>query len=277
MRQQINLFARANQNSGHIEARYAVCLTGEVGPVLTEFAAFVRQEGKISINCKPTDCEQFLTTGQYWNAHELAEVAAEHAGLTKAEALQKQQGAYYIKRRGFDETFENGERFRYGALNTGGMGATHFGGSYGGYCVVLQGDFPETRGEVAYVKYDSLDNYVDAAGRVDVARLGPNLAADSHKCRLAAIKHEAEITTHPRDAWPSLLCADTYMEVVFLQPPVRTAIDRVRMDAHYMADTEHMLKTALTTGLAGDEAKRLSTYRKIQLLLREHHIVLEGV
>ncbi|MBF0138493.1 MAG: hypothetical protein HQL65_19865 [Magnetococcales bacterium] len=181
--------------------------------------------------------------------------------------------SYYTKRLGFHAAIENEESMRYGALNAGGLGA-----GYGEYCAVLKAGFPEVEQNIAYLKSDSLNNYVDSAGHVDTNSLARDLAPDSHKCQLATIKHEKEIPTCPRKDWPSLVCFDkVYLEVIFTQPLTPASLSRVRISEKHVLDYESLAFKSVTSGLDEDEKIRSGFYMNILDLLRNQNILLEVI
>ncbi len=130
-------------------------------------------------------------------------------------------------------------------------------------------------GEVAYVKEDSLNGYVAADGAVDRARLERDLAVESHKCRLATLKHEKELANCVVGEWPVLLCASRYVEAIFLQSPTLADIDRVRMSERDMQEYKRLAFRALTTGLDAHDGDRAGQYMAIRKRLREQNILLE--
>ena len=112
---------------------------------------------------------------------------------------------------------------------------------------------------------------------MDVERLEKDLATDSHKGLLATVKHGTDILTHPKEDWPSLLCVNTYMEALFLQPPVLASVDCVRMNVDDRRAYIRLVYKARTTGLDDNEKRRSQQYMAIRKLLRNHNILLEWV
>jgi hypothetical protein len=112
----------------------------------------------------------------------------------------------------FDQHFDGGLEFRYGALNIGGLGAYHFGE----YCPVFKHCDVTAQCTIGYLKGDSLNDYTTAEPRVDEAKLGADCAADSHKHMLATLKHAAALTKRSPDEWPQMLCSShDYVEAIF--------------------------------------------------------------
>ena len=94
----------------------------------------------ISINMRQWVLNNFLIAGKYKNIYEVRREQGEELRsvrdleISEEEALELHLGGYYNSRVAFERTFEDGEKFKYGALNRGGFGLKR----YGDYCVVLK-------------------------------------------------------------------------------------------------------------------------------------------
>lgn len=277
MSQKTDLFDLSHQNVAPLESRYLACISKsdvKKRERLEKFATIIKQMGRISINFRLEDCTEFLTTGKHLNCYELAEIKAKQSGQTLDAALREHLKTYYSKRKGFSDTFENEQSFRYGALNIGGVGSS----GYGEYCAILKSGFPGTGQNITYIKSDSLNDYVDLTGRVDIGTLKKDLAPDSHKCRLATIKHKQKIPIHEEKDWPSMVCSDTvYMEAVFSKPPVLASLECVRMNKQDVNAFELLAFKSLTSRLDDHEKLRSARYMKIRKILKDQNITLEVV
>ncbi|MEO5349660.1 MAG: hypothetical protein H7836_08450 [Magnetococcus sp. YQC-3] len=110
------------------------------------------------------------------------------------------------------------------------------------------------------------------------ARLERDLAVESHKCRLATLKHEKELAGCAVGEWAALLCAGRYVEAIFLQSPALADIDRVRISGQDMQEYKRLAFRAMRTGLDdAQERGRSGRYMAIRKRLREQNILLEGV
>ena len=89
---------------------------------LTRYSAAVQREGRISVNMLQTTISSFLSVQEHWNMYEWAHSIAGLSPRTTDEILRERLGGFYDRRIAFDHHFENGEGFRYGALNIGGLG-----------------------------------------------------------------------------------------------------------------------------------------------------------
>ena len=69
---------------------------------------------------------------------------------------------------------------------------------------------------IVYLKADSLVDYTDTSGRVDVDKVRQDLAAEESKHHLAAAKHFDKIGQTPDGEWCDMLCcSDTYIEALY--------------------------------------------------------------
>ena len=277
MNKKQRLFDLAINNNSHIESLYSACVLvaknkGHNQPEV--FSSFISRKGRVSINFRLTDCLAFLTSGQHRNIYELAQIKAQSSGQTAEHELRLHLGKYFPKRKGLNDAFEDEELFRYGALNAGGVGAFY----YGDYCAVQTSDFLETETDVAYIKSDSLNQYVDSSGKVAITQLAKELASESHKCRLATIKHNDDITKHQEESWSRLMCHDkTYIEVVFFNSFTSTSLQCVRISKRVKRNFEELAYKSVTKGLDDNEKIRSDSFIVIQDFLRNHNILLEVV
>ncbi|WP_130470706.1 hypothetical protein [Candidatus Magnetaquicoccus inordinatus] len=268
--EKIDLFAMAAKNSIHLEKEYQKLHSPETNGAVDRFCTMVMQTSHISINFKPTACAQFLASGRHLNIHELVELSSEHADLTHEEKIFKALPDSAEERLGFDNSFEKGEQIRYGALNMGGGGALYFDN----ICVVLKQSFPENKDEVAYCERDSF-GYVNRS-MVNLTGLSKALAAESHKGKLATIKHCKELALHPEESWPNILCSrNSYVEALFWQAPTVESIACVRIANQN--DYEELVVKAATVKLDKNEAQNLARYHEIVELLAKHNITLDKV
>jgi hypothetical protein len=117
-----------------------------------QFAAWVEAEALISINVKLFVIVELLNGGRYQNTFEWAQEQAVLSGRSVDDALRERLHKFYDKRVTFDRAFNNGEQFRYGALNGGGVGLPE----YDPYCVVLTRTFQRSLTDIAWLPGDSL-------------------------------------------------------------------------------------------------------------------------
>ena len=87
------------------------------------------------------------------------------------EGSKRHLKSFYKSRMAFELAFENGEEFKYSALNIGGLGAE----KYGAYCVLLKREQVEKYSSLAFIKEDSL-KYVDDSHVVNIEQLSQDIA-----------------------------------------------------------------------------------------------------
>jgi hypothetical protein len=211
----MNFFSMCAENDPKLGERFQELLRGlgaaEV-ETLTRFAETVAAGGKIAVNMRPTVLQDLLASGRWFNIHEWAESIVSKSTKTKQVILQEKLQDFYERRIAFDRYFQQGESFRYGALNIGGLGAERFGE----FCVVLRQESMMTTTEVGYLQSDSLKTYVTDEG-VDGDTLAVGCSTDSGKHLLCALKHVEDLIGLAESRWPQMVCnPDEYVEVIFL-------------------------------------------------------------
>ena len=156
----MDIFEIAGENSDNLKRSYCLledrCNDQDELDVLDRFARTIKDEWTISINMKPSTLTQFLILGFYMNVYEIKEREREILRKYRAvgpaeEAVKKQLKDHHKPRTTFDRSFENGERFRYGALNIGGLGLRKFGE----FCVVIKRKQSRNYVSLAFIKRDS--------------------------------------------------------------------------------------------------------------------------
>jgi hypothetical protein len=217
-----NFFDLCEANRDRLSARaeHALAIsTAAARQLLEQMALLIEGRGRISMNRRVGSMERLLRDRVMTNIHA--------GGSRDSEA--------YRKRCSLDFAFEDGYRFVFGALHVGGNGVM----DYGAYCCVVD---PAALDRHGYLKEDSLE-YLKAAddGRweVDLQRLEFDVAPDSHKARLAIVKHKEAANAGPSQDAEELLHGSLrpsgspdYVEAIMLGPVPLTAIERVRVPNH---------------------------------------------
>jgi hypothetical protein len=160
----------------------------------------------------------------YQNAYDLAEEESRILDIPISDLLERKFGDYYRKRVAFDQYFDRGRWFRYGALNIGGVGAR----IYGEFCIILDG---EAIGAcLAFVAGDSLKPYVDASGTLDETAIIRDAVPLSHCHCLATIVVGEQIIQAIESDWPMIVCSDVnYLEAIFLGEVKRPLLSGIRI------------------------------------------------
>ena len=210
----MNLFEEAAARSADLEDRFdqiRSTLTRSEWGFVEKFVRWVSHHGSVGINMRQSVLLAFLTTNEYQNIYEWAEFVSSVSHQPSQDILRKRLGIYYERRTFFDDNFEGGQKFRYGTLITTGVGAI----LYGDYCTVLTDD-ARAHLELAYLMRDSLKTYFLPGNKLDTKSLTEQIAVESVKHILAAIKLYREIPVTHESRWGALLCSkDDYLEAVF--------------------------------------------------------------
>jgi hypothetical protein len=228
----VDLFRVAQDNGSHLQQRFEALASDPRHDVarMTAFTELVSQNGRISINMRPSVLSSFLSRGVYLNTYALAEELARLSGRTLTDVLRERLGTFYDKRLAFDSKFENGRRFIFGALNIDGAGSEN----YGVFCVVLDNSVSACQ-QLAYLPKDSLGGYVDDHHAVAAAQIEQDASPDSHKHYLAVIKHVHELEKVDYREWTKMVCCGKqYIEAIFIMD-----IEPIHLEAVRLTHSEH--------------------------------------
>jgi hypothetical protein len=225
----MDLFQIASENTASLAQRFEdakVGRTPEHAACLTGFADRVTESGTASINMRPWVLGSLLSGRPHQNIYEWAAEQASLSGRPRADILRERLRSWYDRRVAFDAAFDDGERFRYGALYLGGLGAS----SYGQFCTVLREEFLKQQPRLAHLANDSLSTYVSSANVVDEEAIRRDSAPHSHRGLLAALKHADALPGKGESDWAALLCNDSdYVEAIFVGDLTAELIERVRV------------------------------------------------
>lgn len=223
-----NLFAIANGNSDSIQTAFESVIantTPEKASILREFAAWVEAKALISINVKTFVAVELLNGGSHQNMYEWAREQARLSGRSVEDALRERLHRFYEKRVAFDRAFEDGEQFRYGALNAGTAGLPE----YDPYSIILTREYQSSLSKVAYLPGDSLKIcYRD--GSLDMSLIETQATPHSHRHLLATKELEAEVHLAKKCDWGVLVASSRrYFEVIFIGHVRLNAVECVRV------------------------------------------------
>lgn len=262
----MNIFDRANQNLDNLKTQYKLLKERHEDQnnrdIFSNFVKLVKNKWSISINMRHWTLNNFLIAGKYKNVYELKKEQGE--GLRKVrkleisveQAVEKDLKCYYKARETFDRTFEDGEKFKYGALNIGGLGLK----KYGEYCVIIKRKQSEEFSSLAFIKKDSL-NYVDGH-HVNIEQLCQDIANKECVHPLVTLKHENDIEGIPADEWTSRICCDeSYIEAITKDEIKNSHIESVRMSKEdYLLYYDYLFKDYIS------EISKMEKYQLYMLL-----------
>ncbi len=230
---------------------------------------------RLSVNLRQIVLLRFLALeGEYRNIYEWADDLARRSGQPRDELLRQKLRTHYDRRIAFDGFLDDGELFRYGALNLGGLGASHFGP----YCLVFRETFAVGLTELSYLLADSLATYLLPDGDVDEDSLRRDACPHSHRQLLAALKYGIEATRLAEGLWPGLVCSENgFIEAIFLGNPAPGDLQTVRMEQLDYDLYSSLLVDAALDRLGGSDRYLVEEFDTVLRLLEKHSIALEMV
>lgn len=258
----LDLFALAQANGDAISKQFEeqrAAMAGDDAVRLDTFCERVKTQGGISINMKPRKLVTFLLHGRYLTVREIAAQLAAVSGRSAEEELRLMQGSYYERRVLFEESFEDGERFLYGALNIGGAGASE----YGVFCVFL-GDETFRAIRNAFVPDNSLDLYVRSALMLalDDGALRKEVAAPAQRHCLAALKHACDMASVEPVDWPTMLCCrERFVEAIFVGDVSPELITELRISRNEMRRLSDLAFDDMMGALAPSDRVELDEFK----------------
>jgi hypothetical protein len=225
----INIFTLANDNRASIQEAYDQLLLrldeADTEPI-ERFAVWAEATALISLNTKLDVVVELLNQRPYQNIYEWANESARLSSRPVDDLLRERLGPFYLKRITFDDEFENGRSFRYGALNAGGTGALN----YGQYCIVLNKPYQLRLVAFVCIPGDSLQICSQNDGSFDVGNLENRVAPQDHAHLLVTTERAQEIPTMDEAGWPTLVAsADRNFEVIFLGEIALDAVEEIRL------------------------------------------------
>ena len=230
--------ATAAANTAARQAAADASITSDTTGVLSALRALVRGS-TISTNVSADKLLTYDAEGAVLHAREAAVRTAggnEPAGLA---AFAAHQGAWLQRREGFEDLWNHGRRFLYGAVNAGGMGTE---GKFGPFCLVVPDPERSAPDALAVFPGDSATRYTNDGGDVHEVAAASEATAWAARGELAVLERGVEALASAASSWPEVVCReDHYLEVVRagglpvtevselrLRESFRTRLDRLR-------------------------------------------------
>lgn len=227
----LDLFISAQNNVDVIEAEFkSACVAAGPGQaeVMGRFAAWVEKESTISINVSLSVVISLLNGHRHQNIYEWAAEESRLTHRTMDSILRERLKRFYERRLMFDHAFEQGERFRYAALNAGGAGLPQ----YKAYCMVMSRVYESALTQTAYWDGDSLEICLLSDGTLDPGIVVHRAVPRSHRQWLVAKERVSEMRSVQETDWSKLVIAsDKYFEVVFIGDVSLGSLESVRIPA----------------------------------------------
>lgn len=197
MQKKINLFEEIRSNIDTINVEYNKIKNSNC---LEDFAKCINEKSNVSINRSASAILEFLEYDVLLTGPECAK--KQSISFKKFLENNPDWREPYISRRiEFFESFINGEKHFFGALNLGCAGAAARKGAYGYYCIIIKNELLENNPNVAYCKFDTLgkDDYWDTNNKLNFKNLLDDYSPHSHRGQLASIKHKNDINCNQKE------------------------------------------------------------------------------
>jgi hypothetical protein len=196
--------------------------------------------------------------------------AQRHGGAAAGRrAFAKKQGSWLARREAFEDLWEHGRSFIYGAVNAGGMGVL---GGFGPICLVVQDPEQQRPRALAAFPADTATRYTDEVGTVNGRVAGEEATSWAARGELAVIERQSEAMASTAPDWPGVLCRPgTYLEATFAGSLPLSALSEARL-LDQTRDHLRKLRFRQVTGetLTDTERNELGAYDRLQRWRRDH-------
>lgn len=271
----LGLTATATANSAARQAEAGALLGADPTGALVRFRAFA--DGSVfSSNVAADKIVEWDAVGKVLDTRSWHIARAGGDAAAGLAAFTGDQGSWLARRQGFEDLWEHGRRFVYGAVNAGGMGTE---GTYGPFCVVITD--PEAHGPLALAVFpgDSAQRYTTESGTVDASAARGEATAWAHRGDLAVLHRSSDVHGGSATPWFEVVCRPgRYLEVVLAAdlPTAALAEVRVRKD---LADRLRSLRSRRFLGdvLAPVENNEVRAYQSMRRWRRAHGTVIQQV
>lgn len=250
-----DIFSYALQGDNTILQKFeAMCKSSDSSATFNDLSTTVRTSGRLSINMRPHVAASLLTKGQYFTIYQVAQNHAKVSGRSVEIELQRLLGNFYKKRQAFDSALTIPRTAFYAALNLGGLGAP----CYGSFCVVISG-LAVTKNKIAFVKADSLNNYVQDDGTVNVEGILQDICSNAQVGALVCLKHADDPLLIDPLSWPQMACNETtYIEAVIDEALSSDQVSEIRMKKKEYDDLMNLALGGIYRKPNGDAERALA-------------------
>ncbi len=275
----LDLFAIATNNADYINKTFNETIASLSEPKAIEakhFAQWVESKALISINLRLFVITEILNGIPYKNIHEWAQEQAVLSGRNKDEILRERLKGFYDKRMAFDQAFQKGECFRYGALNAGGFGLSN----YGLYCTVLTHNFHDTLNHSACFSGDSLEICFSKSSTFDPTVLIKSISPFSHRHWLATSQLIADIDAAQQNDWSQLLISTDfkqYFEIIFIGEVTVNDLKCVRVSTEEYQQKWELAFSNFGKSLTEPERAEVQDFVQLLRAVKDGKIQLETI
>lgn len=185
------------------------------------------------------------------------------------------QGSLLARREGFEDLWEHGRGFVYGAVNIGGVGTERFGD----VCVVITDPEAHRPQALAVFPADSLQRYTSGSGSVDALIAEQEATSWSDRAFLAVLHLGPEAQFTDPQEWFKLVCqSDRYLEVVLVARLPVAVLAEVRMRRATIDRLRGLrARRFLQSPLSPTENNEARAYAAMHSWRRAHGTVLRSV
>lgn len=264
----LDLIATAAANSAARRADAAELIADDVSGVLARFRDFA-SGSMFSSNVSAAKVVDWDSASEVLDTRRwlIAQAAGNIAAGLAAFALQ--QGSWLVRREAFENLWEQGSCFVYGAVNAGGMGTE---GRFGPFCIVLSDPEAHLPSVLAVFPGDSADRYTTVSGAVDEAAAEREATSWADRAVLAVVRCSPEALTADPHNWPDVVCrADRYLEVVIVAHLPITVLAEVRLRTGLIDRLDELQsRRFLGEPLEPDEENEVRAYSVLQAWRHSH-------
>jgi hypothetical protein len=197
----------------------------------------------------------------------------EAAGLAAFAALQAE---WLVRREGFEDLWDHGRRFVYGAVNAGGMGTE---GRFGPFCLVVADPEQPPPDALAVFPADSAGRYTDEVGAVDDGAVKSEATAWAARGDLAVTERGDEALGVGDDQWSAVVCQPgRYLETVRAGSLPVERVAELRLRASFRATLDRLRARAVRRDiLIPTDANLAAAYDVANRWRRSHGLSIDDV
>ncbi|MCY2964798.1 MAG: hypothetical protein NT069_14370 [Planctomycetota bacterium] len=256
-----NIFSLAFTNARVVRERFDE-LTATHGKS-KEIASWIEENARVSINAGWFVVRLIAEGQQLKNCHEVAQERAIREGIDRETALRAALQQYYGRRIAFDRHFLDGERFRYGGMNCGGLGQSKFGR----LCLILQPHLLHDNNS-CLLAGDSLQVFFDSAGRFLAEERYQFIVSMSCRGCFASLERWPRLRSMSQDQWPIAILDPAagptgYFEVVFSQDVGCDSLESVRISETEYTHAWEMVFSAYSNEVPNSTVSQLDNFAKV--------------
>ena len=273
----IELEVAAAANAVNVQAQFARVLAshGDADQArIREFAAWVENRCRLTLNVKLFVLVDILSGGEYLNVHQRALLDSELFGRTIDEMLHASLQGWYARRLAFDDSFDRGHEFLCAGLTAG------YGGlrAYDPICIELRTQFFGAADPLAYLPGDSLKVCFSGSDAFDAKLFSSAVSAHSHRQFLTATKYADKALSNPIADWPNIVSSPAdYIEAIFVGKVDVSAICIVQILKEEYDRLLALVVTSIGSRLQLAEQTLVYLFRKVLAAEKEGKLSLEIV